>query len=708
MSSLSVNGLSFSGLASGIDTNSIITGMLALQQAQITTLQNKVQSVTSQQTAFDGVETDLTALQTAAEALGQSVNGAFDGRTATASDPTAVSAAAGSTATPGVYSFTINQLAQAQQVASQGFSNSSSTIAEGTYQLQVGTNPATSISIDDSNDTLQGLANAINNANGDVSASIINTGQGNAPYELLLTSTQTGAANTISLSFTPAAGGAGSGTEVTAATVVQPPQDASITIGSGPGALTVTNSSNQVNDLINGVTLNLLAANPNQQLSVTVANDASSATTAVQNFVSDYNAVISNISTQTAYNATTQTAGQLLGNSDIQSIQSELASTVTQQVAGLGPQINTLSAVGVSVNSDGTLSLNTTTLNNVLSGQVPGVSIADVKQLFALSGQGTNNGIQFLTGCNQTQSSATPYGVTITQAATQGTVTGTDGIGSSISIDSSDNTIQVKVNGQTSDTLTLATGSYTPQQLAQQLQTLINNDTALAGNTVSVAVSGSNLQITSQQYGANSSVAIVGGSAVQNLGLTDNTAQSGQNVAGYFTANGAQEQATGQGQILTGNSGNANTDGLAVNVTLSQTQVQAGDNTGNVTVTQGIASGLDQTLSNWLNPTSGLLQTADTAYKTEITNVNQQITQETAEFNAQQTSLEQQFAQMEVAISQLKTTGLEIAALTNSNNSNNSSSSSSNPLGSLGSGSSSSGSTNSSSSSGSSGSTSGG
>ncbi len=586
MSSLSVNGLGFSGLASGIDTSSLITGILAIQQQQITNLQTKVKSITAQQTAFDAVESDILDLQNQTTALSQSVNGAFDGSTATPSDPTLVTAAAGSGATPGVYSFTINHLAQPEQVASQGFAVPTSAIAQGVYQIRVGTGTTTSITIDSTNDTLQGLASAINNASGDVTASVVNDGSssGGQPYQLLLTSNVSGAANTVSVAFIPGAGSGttpnfistvagasntstasfssnagsasytgatnntytftvanggnvsggavtlnytdstgantgtitlngngtyqnvaqglqiavGPGTLTTGDTftvtpsisTVQQATDASLSIGSGAGALTITNDSNTVNNLINGVTLNLLSANPSEPVSVTVANNTTAATTAIQNFVTSYNTLISAVNTQTAYNATTQTGGELLGDSDVTSIMNQISSAVNGVVAGLGPQINNLSAIGVTVNSDGTLSLDSTTLSQALSGQLPGVTYANVKQLFALVGQSSNNGVQFLLGTDNTQASATPYQLNITQAATQGSIASSQALNSTTSIGSGTNTLILDVNGQTSDPLTLATGNYTPQQIVEQLQNLINNDAALSGNQVVVSLNG--------------------------------------------------------------------------------------------------------------------------------------------------------------------------------------------------------------------------
>src|SRR5438477_12385200 len=98
MSSLSVSGLSFTGLSTGIDTNAIIDGITKFEQQQIQQLQDKAKGITAQQTAVADIESKLLDLQNQTQSLSRTVNGVLDARTVTASDPTLVSAAAGSSA----------------------------------------------------------------------------------------------------------------------------------------------------------------------------------------------------------------------------------------------------------------------------------------------------------------------------------------------------------------------------------------------------------------------------------------------------------------------------------------------------------------------------------------------------------------------------------------------------------------------------------
>ena len=609
--------LAVNGLISGLNTSAIITGLLAVQQAQITNLQTQQQTLTSQDTAFKGIEAKLLALQSDAAQLARSQSGPFAAKQAVSSDTTQINAAASSDATAGVYTLQVNSLATAEQIASQGFASLTSSITQGTFQIQVGHGAATSITVDGTNDTLQGLATAINNSGAPVTATIVNDGSAAQPYRLLLTSNQSGADNKITISnslaadagaaskpvfdasyigqaatgsgysgtSTPTANvGAGTYTGTTNNTytftvvnggtvgtdngiqlsytdtsgqhtgtinlsasdagvlqnvdqgiqvqfsagtlvqgqtfslnaytpVVQPGASASVTLGSGAGALTVQSDSNTVDGLINGVTLSLVGADANNPVTVTVGSNTTSASQSIQNFVQDYNNFITSVNSQVSYDSQTQTAGVLLGQSAATGIESQVQGLVLNTVQGLNPLLNQLGALGITPNTDGTLTVNTTQLNATLSGQTPGVTLDDVRQLFALAGQSTNSAVQFVTGTDQTK--AGTYQVNITQAATQGSLTATNGLAASTIINNTNNTLNFTVDGQTSQTLTLAAGTYTPAALANELQAEINGNSSLAGRNVTVTVNNHNqLVVTSASFGSSSNVAVGTGSAL--------------------------------------------------------------------------------------------------------------------------------------------------------------------------------------------------
>jgi flagellar hook-associated protein 2 len=652
--SSTASGINFSGLASGIDTSSIVAGLTKLNQQQITQLNTQKSTITTEQNAFSKIQSDLSGLQTASNALALATSGAFNSFSATASDPTVISAAAGTGAVPGNYTLTVNALAQGEQVASQGFSDPNATLQQGTFIVQIGSEPPTPIVVNATNDTLQGLADAINAENTDVTASVINDGSG-TPYRLLLTATKTGAANTISVTNNLA--GPGASIDATN-TVIQAASDARVTVGTGAGALTVTSPTNQLHSLIPGVSLNLLSAEPSKQITLSVTKNNDAAVQAVQSFVTAFNTVHDDIATQTKYDPSGVNTGPLQGNNDALGLQNALANAISNTVGGVSSKANQLSAAGLAFNSSGDLTFNSSVLTAALNGQTPGVTATDIQNLFALSGSTDNPGVQFLLGGTNTQPTpGTPYQVQITTPAARAVLSADTAAAPSVTLDSTNNTLALQVNGIAAN-VTLAQGTYTPTQLAAQLQQQINAVPALSNNLVSVGLnSNGNVQITSQLYGSGSQVFITGGAAEGALGFSGTPSATGTNVAGNFVVNGKVEAATGSGQLLSGNIGNANTSGLSLLATLST------PGTANVTVNQGLASQLNTVLSSYLDPVNGKLANINNAFGQQVTNINNTITQQNNILNQKTAQLQAQFSQMETSINKLKTVQSQLSSL---------------------------------------------
>lgn len=666
--SVSQNGLSFTGLATGIDTSSIITGLTSISQKRIDALKSRQADIATKQTAFAAIQGQLYDLQSKTAALARSAGGAFDGRTATVSDTTAVTAAAGTAAIPGNYQLTVTSLAKAAQVASGGFADPNAALKTGTLSIQVGTGTAVNITVDSRNNTLQGLADSINSVGGDVRASVINDGT-STPYRLLLTSNKTGATNAITVTNN-LTGGTGAAIDPAAQTV-QAATDAQVKLGSGSGAVTLTSASNVVNNLIPGVTLTLQSADPNKVVTVGVANDTSAAVSAVSDFVKSFNAVKDLIATQTSFDSTTGKGGTLLGNRDVVDLANQLSDALTASIPGLSSSANRLSSLGLSFDDNGKLVLDQNKLTAALNGDT-GAAITDFKKLFALSGTSDNPGVAFAIGTSKTQPSAgAPYTVNVVTPATRAVVIATGPPGGTVIITPANNALQIKLNRLISLGVTVDSGTYTATDLAalaSQLQLKINSNPAAAGNPVSVGVtSDGRFQISSQQYGSGAAVAVTGGSAASALGFSGTESASGTDIVGNFTANGVTEAATGAGQVLTGRPGNANTDGLQVRSSLTA------PGTANVTVTQGLASRLNSVLERYLNATTGKLKTINDQFTQQTTDLDKTIQTQNDILKAKTDQLTQQFAELESTVSNLKSVGATLTALIGKTNTNSNS-----------------------------------
>lgn len=650
------------GLVTGIDTQTIIDGLLKIQKQQIDRFAVRKSEVEQKQTAFKGVETRLLGLQLDVSKLSRSQNNTFTRQTVTVSDESAVAGTAIESAAGGVYRFTVDSRAAAHQVASQGFADPDSEITTGTFELRLGNGDLETITVDDSNNSLAGLADAINTAGGGVTANIIKDSSGGAtPYKLLLTSSKTGSENSISLTNNLAAS---SGTEVRPeidfGTPVQAAVDAKITFGSGAGAISTTSATNRFDNVVRGVSFDLLNPTVGQEVTITVARDTATAVDNVKSFVESFNDLVQYIDDQARYVSSTNQGGPLQGDRNVQTIKQKLYSTVLNVVPGVEQSANRLSAVGITVSNSGRLQLDSTRLQSILDGQVEDVSAADVKRLFALDGISDNSGVKFVSGSVDTKSSATPVQVKITQAAEQASLTAETSLNSSVVIGDSNNVLTVKINGFEAN-VTLASGTYTQQEFADLLETTLNNTSGLAGQSVSAGLVGSKLKITSDRYGSASQIEIVSGSAMTDLGMIAGQKSSGKDVVGSFRVNDIDESATGKGQILSGDSDNENTSGLLVRVSLSAADF-SGETTANLTVTRGVGASLGKLLDDFLSSEDGLTSIANSGFDSQLSNLQASVDRQQAVFDRQQEQLVKQFSALESAISQLQSTSSYVAS----------------------------------------------
>ena len=195
------------GPASGINYSQILSALQQYLSEPITVLQTESEVYKTQLSAWQTIGKDLTNLNSAAQALASP--SLMQSYTATSSNSSVATATASSSALPGTYSFTVNQLAQANEIGSQGVASTSTTVAgsgTGTFNITVN-GTTTDVTLNSTTGyTLSDLAQTINNSNAGVSAAIINDGSANSPYRLVLTSNTTGTNSAISITNNLSAG----------------------------------------------------------------------------------------------------------------------------------------------------------------------------------------------------------------------------------------------------------------------------------------------------------------------------------------------------------------------------------------------------------------------------------------------------------------------------------------------------------------------
>ena len=650
--------ITIDGLISGIDTQPIIDSLVEASQSQIDRLNQNKSDIVAKQTAFSGIEGQLLTLRGSLSALGRTQNNVLESKLAVSSDEDIVQASASGNAVNGVYTVTVNSLAAAHQIASNTFDSPDAQITQGTLTIQVGSGSTSTITIDSSNNSVQGLVDAINAGSDDVFASLVNDTSGT---RILFTGSKTGASESIQITNNLGAT-AGQATQPDfSGAAVQDAADASITIGSGAGAINVTSATNQFEDVIEGLTFNITSANATKPVNITVNNDIESATSAIEDFVDKFNALMSFIEEQSAFNSVTEEAGSLLGDRNAIAIQNEIRNRLVFSIPGLDSELNQLSALGLNFNDRGQLFIDSAQLSDVLSGNQDDIGIQDIKRLFSLDAQSSNSGIEFILGSSKTKASSTPYQVDITQAAERATVDAGTDLAASIVIGPTNKEFSVSVDGTSTGTLQLAEGTYTRQELADHLETLVNSSDELSGQSVDVSLINNRLRIRSNSYGDQSELNSFSGSALTDLGLTTSDSDQGQDVVGRFLVDGEVEEAIGTGRLLTGSPDNENTADIQLRVTLNSGQVTSG-NEADLTVTRGFASQLDQIIADFLDPVTGRIKNANDAFDDQIESIDQSIenTEELIQLKTEQ--IIREFTAMEQILSNLQTQSNFLAA----------------------------------------------
>jgi len=520
-----------------IDVNSIVSQLMQVESRPITQLQAKEAKYLAKISAYNAVKGSLTSFQTALNTLNSPST--FSSLTAAASDSSVLSATASSVAAPGNYAITVNKLAQAQTLASAGQASTTASIGGGaatkvtfefgsitggtlTNGVYAGagfapdaTKPPLSLTIDSSNNSLQGMRDAINKANVGVTASLVNDGAPGTPYRLMLTSSATGEQRSLKISTDgadPAVSALLShdpaGTQGFSQTVAA--QNATLSIN----GLAISSATNSVSDAIAGVTLNLSKAG-GATTNLAVSNNSAAVTTAIQGMVKAYNEANNVIKTMTGYNATTKTGGVLLGDSTIQSIQSKMRATFASALGGAGDSaLTNITQVGISFQKDGTLVVDNAKLQKALTEHFD-----DFAGLFASAGKTSDSLVNFIGSSNKTAPGS--YAVEVSTLASRGKASGATlpsalagSAAPALDIDASNDKLSVNVDGLGAVAVSLTPGSYTDAAaLGAKVEADINAALAAAGQAGSVKVTenGGKLTIASAAAGGSIGIAEDGG-----------------------------------------------------------------------------------------------------------------------------------------------------------------------------------------------------
>lgn len=559
------------GGGSGINSGSIVEQLSEIEKSsKQLAIDNKRETFEAQVSDYGLLRSALATLQDAADIVGDPSS--FNSKSATFTDSSALIPSGLEDEAPvGDYTFSVEKIARAQSLSTNTvFADATDEVGKGTLSFNFGSWDAGaevftenadeagfSIVIDDSNNSLNGLRDAINAADKGVQASIINDGSGeklviSAPsgvnQQLQITVDDDDGLDVDNAGLSRFAFAEGAGNVNQQMDQNQSGQDAEIIVN----GLTVTRSSNSIDDVIAGFKFDLAAAAPGEVMTVSIFEDKLAAENVIRDFVDAYNAFLEAVEPLVDFNEETDEFGSLRRDATSTALMRNLRGAITAEVPEVSSAFTFLGAIGVRTELDGTMSINEDSFSKAFDED-----FSAIQNLFAPSTSSSSDKIVVNSFGEQTV--AGTYEVVITSEPEKGNLTGAAPAGSLLTdldapvagfatgsasdadlitnlsaAGANDYDFTIDVDGVSSGTISLTPGAYADlAAVALEIETQINADATLGANDVSVAHNGTAFVVTSLSTGASSSVdniVSVGGSADE-LGLFDAVATQGSDDA---------------------------------------------------------------------------------------------------------------------------------------------------------------------------------
>lgn len=343
----------------GIDVTSAVNAAVTAARAPETNWQNQESTLQNQISAIGTLQTAATNLDNDVQSL-NSVVGPLSARTVSSSNSSIVSASAASGSSLGNHVVVVSNLATTSSWTSGVFKDSSTALPAGSFTITTGSGATTTVTTDGTQ-SLSDIAAQINGDNLGITANVVTDASGS---RLALVSNSSGSAanftittKTSGFGFTQAATGA----------------NASLTVD----GISISSAANTVTGVVPGITLNLVGAQPGVSVTLGVSPDTSQAQAKISQFVSDYNTLISGLNSQFKFDGNSE--GVLATDSTVRNLQNQVLASLsfTYSPSSGTTTVPNLTSLGISVNNDGTLTLDSSRLQNVLSNK-----FSDVQNFF--------------------------------------------------------------------------------------------------------------------------------------------------------------------------------------------------------------------------------------------------------------------------------------------------------------------------------------
>jgi len=670
------NVISSLGAGSGIDVTNLITSLVEVERAPTETrLDTRQANLDAQISAYGALKSALSEFQSLVTNVAD--NDTFNARAVAFPDtdiltPNSISAGA----QVGSYQVEVTSVAQAQSLVLNTAEDKDATLGlSGALTLEfggwsyTGTAPALvpdsftvnserdALTLDiNTNDSLSSIAQKLNDADVGITASVLKIDD---QYQLVMTM-PSGSTNSVRItSDNPASLGGLEYNETTYANVIQTQKAADAVVK--VNGLTVTRDSNQLEDVIEGFSFTLNRASEGEVISFNVEADTGIAEQAIRDLVEGFN-----LFTTTAKGITGSSRdednnlirGDLSTDTVAKSLISRIRETMNSPVEGVQSLFAALGSIGVRTNLDGSLTIDESTFSAALKD-----NFDDIEALFAPTAKSGSTRVIVGQGSQIDKAQAGSYAVEITQDATQAVLTGssmTETFGTAVDTSGGGYSLQVTVDGATTEVITLDQTYASAALMAQGLEDLINADANLAAQGQKVDVNyvtdtgNGYFEIVSRRYGSASSVSINSvGANMASLGLGISQGTDGVDVAGTIDG----EAGFGAGQVLL-----PGISSPAYGLTFTVLDGAASEDPFSVNFATGVGGELNSLISRFLG-TKGPIAARETSIGDQLDKIDDEREKLDRRIEAYEARLTSQFIAMERIISSLNATGSSLDGL---------------------------------------------
>ena len=654
------------GSGSGIDTASLINKLVDVNKfADSNRLTTKQTLLETQISDFGLLRNAFSTLESSASALANADT--FNAKSVSVPTTTLLGITKiDAKASVGDYNVNVDQIAQAQSISSGSFTSQNSPIGKGTLAIRFGswtTTAATpgnplpvgtftvdssktggTIKIDDSNNSLTGVRDAINKSGLGLKASILSN---NGTYKLLVTA-PSGESSEVEITATEAPGSPGLASfnfNESAPTMLQQQEgkDAIIRVN---GA-TVTRSTNHLTDVIDGLEFDLFNKSSSETINIGISADKATSEKAIRDFVAAYNTFLTDSGKLIGFDKEKKEYGSLRQDPMAKNLVQQVKSLLSVPMSGVAGGFSTLGSLGIRTELDGTLKIDDSTETTSFRSAMD-KNFEAVRDLFVPKISSDNAQIN-LTKYSKLSAPGT-YDVVITTQPKQGALSA----GAMVSTFPLDTTgkaysFEVAIDGVKTSLITLPTKTFaTGAELAADIQSRINADSATAGKVsvnVSFNTNTNKLEFTSSAFGASSNVDFqTVGADMGDLGIAVGAGTPGVDVVG--TVGGVA--GFGFGNVLLPAIG-SKAEGLSLNIS-------EGATSGKITFSRGFAGTFTNLIDNFLK-SNGLIKTRETNIAKDADKVKTDLVAVDKRSDAYRARLQAQFSAMESIVRSLKSTG---------------------------------------------------